>query len=53
MRKSLKKSFVFLKKNGKSKGKQFIMTFLNMFKPREDASVIDSSCKRGLSVTKE
>ena len=43
MRKSLMKSFFFLKKDDKSKGKQVIMAFLNMFIPGEDLSAIHSS----------
>ena len=47
------KSFFFLKKDDKSKGEEVMMAFLNIFTPIEDASVIDSSCKRRLSVPKE
>ena len=43
MRKSLMKSFFFLKKDDKSKGEQVIMAFLNMFIPGEDLSAIHSS----------
>ena len=50
MSKSLIKSFFFLKKDDKGKG---YAAFLNMFTPREDASVIDSSCKSRPSVSKE
>ena len=47
------KSFFFLKKDDKSKGEEVMMVFLNMFTPIEDAFVMDSSCKRRLSVPKE